>query len=350
MNSFEIDGKVIGYGYKPYIVAEMSGNHNQSLENALKIVDAAADAGADAVKLQTYRADLMTLKVDDSRFKVTDESSPWYGKDLYQLYEEAYTPWEWHEPIFKRCEEKGISCFSSPFDLEAIEFLESLGCPAYKIASFENQDLDLIAAACRTGKPVIVSTGMASLSILEEVVLTARENQCKSLTLLKCTSAYPADPAEINLNTIPHLQKLFGVNVGLSDHTLGIGVAIASVALGAVMIEKHFTIDRREGGVDSSFSMEPNELSMLVAESGKAWKSLGQVTYQLGEKETKSTAFKRSLIAIEDIPEGTVFSDLNIKALRPGFGLPPKYKSIIFGRRSSKFIPKGTFINWDILG
>ena len=271
----------------PFIIAEMSGNHNQSLERALAIVDAAADAGVDAVKIQTYTADTMTIDIDTGEFSISDKDSLWKGETLYHLYEKAHTPWEWHTAIFERCKERGIMGFSTPFDDTSVDFLEDLGVPCYKIASFENVDLPLIRKVARTGKPIIASTGMTSVAELSDLVQTARENGCTDLTLLKCTSSYPASPEGTNLRTIPHMRELFGCAVGLSDHTLGIGASVASVALGAVVIEKHFTLSRAEGGVDAAFSLEPAEMATLVRECRTAALTLGQCPMR-GQSRSRS--------------------------------------------------------------
>ncbi len=277
-------------GY-PFIIAEMSGNHNQSLDRALAIVDAAAEAGVDAIKIQTYTADTMTLDIDTGEFFIADKDSLWEGESLYHLYEKAYTPWEWHKPIFDRCREVGILGFSTPFDDTAVDFLEKLSVPFYKIASFENVDLPLVKKVAKTGKPIIVSTGMTTVAELDDLVRTARENGCEDLTLLKCTSSYPASPQGTNLRTIPHMQELFHCRVGLSDHTLGIGVAVASIALGATVIEKHFTLSRAEGGVDAAFSLEPAEMSQLVEECRAAYEALGEIGYMVQEQEKNLSLF-----------------------------------------------------------
>ncbi|MFZ2404838.1 MAG: pseudaminic acid synthase, partial [Methylobacter sp.] len=294
-NVVKIAGRSIGRGNAPFIIAEMSGNHNQSLERALEIVDAAAKTGAHALKIQTYTPDTMTLDLDEREFHISDAKSLWAGASLYQLYGEAYTPWEWHKPIFDRARERGIIAFSTPFDDTAVDFLESLDAPCYKIASFENTDLPLIRRVAATGKPLIISTGMATVAELDETVRAARGAGCKDLVLLKCTSTYPATPENTNILTIPHMRELFGCEVGLSDHTMGIGVSVAGVALGATVIEKHFTLNRAEGGVDSTFSMEPDEMAQLVLETERAWQALGQVSYGPTEAERKSLQFRRSL-------------------------------------------------------
>lgn len=334
---------------KPFIIAEMSGNHNHSLERALQIVDAAADSGVDALKLQTYTADTMTIDKSDGEFFIEDSNSLWKGESLYSLYQKAYTPWEWHKAIFDRCKEKGIVCFSTPFDFTAVDFLEELDCPIYKIASFENIDIPLIKRVAQTGKPMIVSTGMASLSELDDLVRTAKENGCQDLTLLKCTSSYPATPEGTNLLTIPHMKELFKCNVGLSDHTLGIGAAVASVALGATVIEKHFTLSRADGGVDAAFSMEPAEMAQLVRECNTACEALGEVNYEMQEQEKKSMVFRRSLYIVEDMKAGDIITDNNMRCIRPGLGLSPKYYEELLGRKVLKDISKGTAIKWDLI-
>lgn len=334
---------------KPFIIAEMSGNHNQSLERALKIVEAAAEAGVDAVKLQTYTADTMTIDKSDGEFRITDEDSLWKGYSLYELYQKAHTPWEWHKPIFERCRELGILCFSTPFDASAVDFLEELGCPFYKIASFENIDLPLIKKVAKTGKPIIASTGMATVAELDDFVRTARENGCEDLTLLKCTSSYPATPEGTNLRTIPHMRELFHCNIGLSDHTLGIGVAVASVAFGAIVIEKHFTLSRAEGGVDAAFSMEPKEMEQLVRECRTAWEALGEVSYELSEQEKKSLQFRRSLYVVKDMEKGDMLTEKNLRCVRPGLGLPPKYYEMLLGKNVICDIKRGTAMTWDML-
>lgn len=333
----------------PFIIAEMSGNHNQSLERALKIVDAAAEAGVDAVKLQTYTADTMTIDKSDGEFLITDENSLWKGYSLYELYQKAYTPWEWHKPIFERCRERGILCFSTPFDASAVDFLERLDVPCYKIASFENIDLSLIKKVAKTGKPMIVSTGMANLAELYELVQAARENGCEDLTLLKCTSSYPAEPTGTNLLTIPHMRELFGCKAGLSDHTPGIGVAVASVALGASMIEKHLTLSRAEGGVDAAFSMEPEEMAQLVRECRRAWEALGEVSYDLSGQEKISLQFRRSLYVVENMTAGDVLTETNLRCIRPGLGLPPKYCDVVMGIRVTRDVKRGTPMSWDLV-
>lgn len=348
MKNFKISDITIGKNQRPFIIAEMSGNHNQSLDRALAIVEAAAKAGAHAIKLQTYTADTMTLKVGYDEFKIIDSNSLWHGRHLYDLYEEAHTPWEWHAPIMRRAKELGLICFSTPFDETAVDFLESLHVPAYKIASFENTDVNLLKKVARTGKPVIVSTGMANLEDLQLMVNTLRENNCEQFILLKCTSAYPALPEDANLKTIPHLSEMFDCQVGLSDHTMGIGVPLAAIVLGATVIEKHFTLSRADGGVDSNFSLEPHELKMLVEESAQAWKALGTVTYRPSVTEEKSKQFKRSIYFVKDLSEGEIVTENAIRNIRPGFGLPVKYFSKIIGKPVKKMVKRGQPVTWDI--
>jgi len=347
--SIEVKNIKIGKKYPPFIIAEMSGNHNQSLDRALEIVCVAAKSGANALKLQTYTADTMTLDVTDGDFYIEDENSPWNGKDLYNLYKQAYTPWEWHKPIMQRANELGMISFSSPFDESAVDFLEELNVPAYKVASFENNHLPLIKKIASTGKPMIISTGMATIAELDEAVTTARDAGCKDLILLKCTSNYPATPENSNLLTIPHMKKLFGCQVGLSDHTMGLGVSIAAVAHGATVIEKHFTLSRADGGIDSAFSLEPNELESLVIETERAWQSLGDVRYGENPDEKKSMIFRRSLYAAEDIKEGEYFTKENLRIIRPGKGLPPKYFDQCLGRTAANDLKKGTPISWEFI-
>ena len=333
----------------PFIIAEISGNHNQSLERALAIVDAAADAGVDAVKIQTYTADTMTIDIDTGEFFISDKDSLWKGETLYHLYEKAHTPWEWHKAIFERCKERGIMGFSTPFDDTSVDFLEDLGVPCYKIASFENVDLPLIRKVARTGKPIIASTGMTTVAELSDLVRTVRENGCTDLTLLKCTSSYPASPEGTNLRTIPHMRELFGCAVGLSDHTLGIGAAVASVALGAAVIEKHFTLSRAEGGVDAAFSLEPVEMAQLVRECRTAALALGAVSYERAEQEQKSLQFRRSLYVVEDMKAGDVFTEKNLRRIRPGMGISPKYYDALLGRCVKCDVKRGTPVSWDIV-
>lgn len=347
--SFKIAHRSIGRGHAPFVIAEMSGNHNQSLERALQIVEAAARSGAHALKIQTYTADSMTLDLDEREFHISDPNSLWAGTSLYKLYGEAFTPWEWHKPIFDKARELGMLAFSTPFDDKAVDFLEALDVPCYKIASFENTDLPLIRRVAATGKPVIISTGMATVAELDETVRAAREAGCKQLVLLKCTSTYPASPENTNILTIPHLRELFGCEVGLSDHTMGVGVSVASVALGASVIEKHFTLSRAEGGVDSAFSMEPAEMAQLVIETERAWQALGRVSYGATAAEEKSRVFRRSIYASEDIAEGELLSLANVRIIRPGLGLPPKYFEQVIGKRAKQAIKRGTPISWALI-
>lgn len=345
----KIEMREIGRDARPYLIAEMSGNHNQALERALAIVDAAADAGADAIKLQTYTADTMTLNLRTPGFVIEDPASPWAGRQLYELYKEAHTPWEWHRPIMQRARARGLHCFSTPFDESAVEFLESLGVPAYKIASFENTDLPLIRAVARTGKPLIISTGMASLAEIDEAVRTAREGGTKDMVLLKCTSTYPATPSNSNVRTLANLRETFGCEVGLSDHTMGCGVAIAAVAFGATVVEKHFTLKRADGGVDATFSLEPSEFRTLRDETERAWLGLGQVTYGGCADEEKARAYRRTLYIGLDMEEGERLDRKNLRIVRPGFGLPPKHFDAVLGKRISRNVAAGTPLSWDLL-
>lgn len=345
-----IASREIGPTTPPLVIAEMSGNHNQRLDYALQIVDAVADAGAEALKLQTYTADTMTLDLSEGEFFIKDPSSLWQGASLYNLYQKAHTPWEWHEPIFRRCRERSLIAFSTPFDASAVDFLQSLDVPCFKIASFENTDLPLIRKVAATGKPVIISTGMATQTEIEEAVRTARDAGCRDLILLKCTSSYPASPAESNLETIPRLRSLFGCEVGLSDHTLGIGAAIASVSLGATVIEKHVTLSRAEGGVDAAFSLEPVELKQLILETRAAWQAKGSVHFGPTEDEHRSLVFRRSLYVCEDLEVGDPLTPENLRAIRPGLGLPPKFVDQLLGRRVSKRVKRGTPMSWDLVG
>jgi pseudaminic acid synthase len=348
-NQIQIGERRVGLGSVPFVIAEMSGNHNQSLARALGIVDAAAKAGAHALKLQTYTPDTMTLNLDEGEFLIDDPASPWSGTSLYKLYGEAYTPWEWHRPIYDRARALGMLCFSTPFDDTAVDFLEDLGVPAYKIASFENTDLPLIRRVAATGKPMIISTGMASIAELDEAVKTARRAGCRDLVLLKCTSSYPASPENSNLATIPHMRELFECEIGLSDHTMGVGAAVAAVALGASVIEKHFTLRRSDGGVDSAFSLEPDEMALLVTETERAWKALGEVRYGAGVQEGKSMIFRRSLYVVKDIVAGEVLTAENVRAIRPGLGLPPKYLDVVLGLPVTQRLKRGMPLTWDVL-
>lgn len=347
----KIEGREIGPSAKPFIIAEMSGNHNHSLERALQIVEAAADAGVDALKIQTYTADTMTIDSQLPEFIIQDENNLWKGQSLYQLYQKAYTPWEWHAEIFNKCRDLGIVGFSTPFDITAVDFLETLNVPCYKIASFENTDHILLKKIASTGKPVIISMGMATLEEISETVSLLRENGSSSIALLKCTSSYPALPSESNIVTIKDLyEKFSSCAVGLSDHTIGIGVAIASIALGGSIVEKHFTLDRASGGVDAAFSAEPKELKLLVEECKKAWLSLGKVSYGPTDRERPSLKYRRSLYFTRDLKKGEKISSMNVRSIRPAFGLSTKHYDSIIGRCVVKDVEKGTPVSWDLLG
>jgi pseudaminic acid synthase len=345
----KIGDRFVGAGHAPFVIAEMSGNHNQSLERALRIVEASARAGVHALKIQTYTPDTMTLDLDAREFRIDDPNSLWRGTSLYKLYAEAYTPCEWHAPIFERAKELGMLAFSTPFDETAVDFLQGLNVPCYKIASFENTDLPLIRKAAQTGKPLIVSAGMASVAEMDDLVSTAREAGCNDIVLLKCTSTYPATPENTNLATIPHMRELFGCEVGLSDHTMGIGAAVASVALGATVIEKHFTLRRADGGVDSAFSVEPDEMRTLVIETERAWNAVGVVRYGGTAAEEKSKVFRRSLYVVKDLKRGDVLNSENVRAIRPGLGLAPKFTEQVLGRSLRVDAPRGTPLTWDLL-
>lgn len=345
----KISDRTIGANASPFIIAEMSGNHNQSLERALEIVEAAAKTGAHALKIQTYTPDTMTLDLDEREFHISDSKSLWAGTSLYKLYAEAYTPWEWHEAIFQRAKELGLIAFSSPFDDTAVEFLESMNVPCYKIASFENTDLPLIRRVASTGKPIIISTGMATVAELDDSVRAARSAGCKDLILLKCTSTYPATANNTNILTIPHMRELFECEVGLSDHTMGVGVSVASVALGATVIEKHFTLSRADGGVDSTFSLEPEEMRQLVMETERAWQAMGQISYGPTLAEQKSLVFRRSLYVVENLKIGDVLTKENVRAIRPGFGLPTKFLDTVLGKVLKVPVSRGTALSWEML-
>ncbi|MEO8171638.1 MAG: pseudaminic acid synthase [Sediminibacterium sp.] len=345
----QIANRSIGADHAPFIIAEMSGNHNQSLDRALAIVEAAAKSGAHAIKLQTYTADTITLDVQNEEFRIQDEKSLWNGKNLHALYKEAYTPWEWHEPIMKKANELGLICFSSPFDESSVDFLESLNVPAYKIASFENNHIPLIRKVAALGKPLIISTGMATIAQLSETVAAARDAGCDKLILLKCTSTYPAIPENTNMKTIPHMRELFQCEVGLSDHTMGVGVAVASVALGVSVIEKHFTLSRADGGVDSAFSLEPSEMASLVIETERAWQALGEIVYGPTKAEEKSLAFRRSLYISADMKKGEILTTANLRCVRPANGLEPKYFDEVLGRAINRDASKGTPLQWDLM-
>ncbi len=340
----------IGLAHRPFVIAEMSGNHNQSLDRALEIVEAAATTGAQALKLQTYTPDTMTIDLKEGDFFIADDTSLWKGQSLYDLYAVAHTPWDWHAPIMEKANSLGMLCFSTPFDETAVDFLEDLNVPAYKIASFENADLPLIRRVAQTGKPMIISTGMATIAELDELVREIRGAGGKDIVLLKCTSNYPSTPQNTNVLTVPHMRNLFNCEVGLSDHTMGNGAAVAAVAHGATVVEKHFTTSRADGGVDSTFSLEPDEMKQLVIETERAWQSLGQVTYGPSESEKKSMIFRRSLYIVEDMAEGEVFTQKNLRRIRPGMGLEPKYQDVVLGKKVLRAVPKGTALTWDLIG
>jgi len=346
---FRIADRLIGRNHAPFVIAEMSGNHNQSLERALEIVEAAAGSGAHGLKIQTYTPDTMTIDLDEREFHISDPQSLWAGTSLYKLYGEAHTPWEWHKPIFDRARALGMIPFSTPFDDTAVDLLESLDVPCYKIASFENTYLPLIRRVAATGKPLIISTGMATVAELDETVCAAREAGCKDLILLKCTSTYPATAENTNILTIPHMRELFGCEVGLSDHTMGVGASVASVALGATVIEKHFTLNRADGGVDSAFSMEPAEMAQLLVETERAWQALGQVSYGATEAEEKSLQYRRSLYVVQDIKAGDILTHKNMRAIRPGLGLPTKFLAVVLGKAVKQDVKRGTAVVWELL-
>lgn len=347
--AFRLGSRTIGPDESPFVIAEMSGNHDGDLARALAIVDMAADAGADAVKLQTYTADTMTIDVDRAEFRIDNPASLWYGRTLYDLYAEAHTPWAWHEPIFARARERGIECFSTPFDHTAVDFLEALDVPAYKIASFENVDLPLIRRVARTGKPMIISTGIATFAEVDEAVAAARDAGCEQLVLLKCTSAYPARPDDANLRTIGELRRRYGCEAGLSDHTMGVGVSVAAVALGATVIEKHVTLDRSEGGVDAAFSLEPHELAELVTQTDAARRALGGVDLGPSASESSAVLRRRSLYFTDDIPAGGVLTPDNVRSIRPGLGLAPKHLDALLGMVATVDIERGTPTSWDLV-
>ncbi|WFS61217.1 pseudaminic acid synthase [Pseudodesulfovibrio thermohalotolerans] len=347
-NTIRIGDRLIGEGQPAYIIAEMSANHGHDFDQALRIIEAAHKAGADAVKLQTYTPDTMTIDCDNEWFRI--HGTIWEGKNLHSLYGEAFTPWEWQPKLKEYAESLGMDCFSSPFDFTSVDFLEEMGVVAYKVASFEIVDIPLLEKIASTGKPVIVSTGMASLSEIDEAVRTLRANGATDIALLKCTSAYPASPEEANLRTIPHLAKSFGLPAGLSDHTMGNGVAIAGVALGACIVEKHFTIDRSQGGPDSAFSMEPDEFASMVADIRMAEKALGEVSYEITRKQKDSKVFRRSLFVVEDIKAGEELTERNVRSIRPGYGLHTRYLKVVLGKKAVVDIPRGTPLGWDKIG
>ena len=335
---FAIAGRAIGPAASPFIIAEMSGNHNQSLDRALALVDAAADAGAHAVKLQTYTADTITMP---GAHRIDDTGSLWNGQELHELYAQAYTPWEWHAPIFEHARHRGLIAFSSPFDESAVDFLETLDVPAYKIASFENEHYPLMRRVIETGKPFIMSTGVIDQAALDSSVDVLRQSGADNFVLLKCTSTYPATPESTNLRTIPDMARRYGCQIGLSDHTMGTGAAIAAVALGATVIEKHFTLRRSDGGVDSAFSLEPSEVAMLVTETERAWLAMGEVSYALSERERQQSVFKRSIYADRDLPAGHCVTSGDIRVIRPASGLHPRYFAAAHGHVLARAICKG---------
>lgn len=348
MTPMQINNRPIGPGHPTYIIAEMSANHNQDFEQAIRIVHAAHEAGADAIKLQTYTPDTMTIQSDKAYFHI--KGTIWEGRTLHDLYGEAYTPWEWQPKLKAEAERLGMACFSTPFDHTAVDFLEAMSVPAYKIASFELVDLPLIERVARTGKPMIMSTGMGSLAEIAEAVQAIHNVGNQPFALLKCTSAYPAPPEEMNLRTIPHLSEAFGVVAGLSDHTLGIAVPVAAVTLGACIVEKHFTLSREMPGPDSAFSLEPHEFKAMVEAIRVAEKALGQVSYQVTEREGASRVFRRSLFVVKDIQAGEVFTEEHVRSIRPGHGLPPKYLPEVLGRRAAQDIERGTPLVWGMVG
>ena len=345
----KIGGRGVGAGSAPLVIAEMSGNHNQSLERAFEIVDAAAQSGAHALKIQTYTAETMTIDIREREFFISDEKSLWKGESLFDLYKKAYTPWEWHEAIFDRAKKQKMLAFSTPFDRTAVDFLENLNVPCYKIASFENTDLPLIRYVAATGKPMIISTGMATFAELDETVDAARSAGCDDLVLLKCTSTYPSTPDDSNILTIPEMRSRYGCEIGISDHTMGIGVSVAAVALGATVIEKHFTLQRSDGGVDSAFSMEPQEMAQLVIETERAWQSMGKVQHGPTEKEKASLVFRRSLYVVADIKAGEKLTSVNVRAIRPGNGIAPKFYDEVIGKTAKRDISRGTPLSHDLI-
>jgi N-acetylneuraminate synthase len=347
MTIVQIADRLIGEGQPPYVIAEMSGNHNGDIERAIKLIDAAADAGADAVKMQTYTADSMTIDSKAPGFVI--EGGLWAGRSLYDLYQEAATPYEWHAKLFEHARKRGVTLFSSPFDRQAVDMLHALGAPAFKIASFELNDLPLIRYAASFGKPLIMSTGLANLAEIEEAVSAAREAGAGGVILLHCVSAYPSDPRESNLRTIPHLAQAFGAPAGLSDHTHGTSVPTAAVALGAAVIEKHLCLARADGGVDSAFSLEPKEFAELVSAARIAFECLGGVTYGPTPGEGRGRDYRRSLYAVEDIAAGAAFTSQNVRSIRPGLGLPPKHIEAVLQGHAARAITRGTPLSWALV-
>ncbi|BCJ72186.1 pseudaminic acid synthase [Catellatospora sp. IY07-71] len=349
MPTIKIGDHLVGPEHRPFVIAEMSGNHNGSLDRALQIVDAVAASGAQALKLQTYTPDTITIDVDAPAFRISDEHGLWGGENLYALFQRAHTPYEWHPAIFERARRRGLTVFSSPFDHTAIELLESLQTPAYKIASSELVDLPLIRLAARTGKPMIISTGMADVGDIHAAVETARAAGNDQIVLLACTASYPSPPQDSNLRCIPVLAEAFGTQVGLSDHTMGIGVPVAAVALGATVIEKHVTLDRADGGVDSAFSLDPGELAALVAESERAWQALGGTRIGPTDSEKEGLRFRRSLYVVADVQAGDLVTADNVRSIRPAGGLPPVEIDNVLGRRFTRPATKGTPLTWDLV-
>jgi N-acetylneuraminate synthase len=349
MKDIIIDGRQVGPTHKPLVIAELSGNHNQQLPLALAMIDAAAEAGADAIKLQTFTADSITLDCERSDFLIKEKDSLWYGQRLHKLYDKASTPYEWHEVLFNHARNLGLLAFSSPFDESSVDFLESLNVPCYKIASFELTHIPLIKKVASTGKPMIISTGMGTAEEIKEAVSVARSCGCKDLVLMKCTSTYPAEPVNTNLNTLTHLQQHFDCHIGLSDHTAGVGASIAAIALGATVIEKHFVLDRDAGGVDAAFSLEPAEFKMLVIETARAWQAMGKVVYGGTKAEDKSKQYRRSIYVSEDVRAGEVLTPNNMRIVRPAFGLAPRYWDEALGKRVNQNVARGTPLSWDLL-
>ncbi|MBO1255243.1 pseudaminic acid synthase [Alteromonas sp. 5E99-2] len=347
MKEIKIGNSLIGLNHAPFIIAELSGNHQQNLSLAKRMIEEAANAGAHAIKLQTYTADSMTLDVDHPDFLIQEKESLWFNERLHSLYQKASTPYEWHQELFAYAGSLGLEAFSSPFDFDAVDFLETLDVPCYKIASFELTHLPLIKKVAKTGKPIIMSTGMASLAEIDEAVTTAKQAGCEDIILLKCTSTYPAEATNTHLTTLPHMSATFKTSVGLSDHTKGIGAAVASVVFGAVVIEKHFVLDRSDGGVDAAFSMEPKELQMLVEEAHRAWEAKGDIVYAGTEAETNSKQYRRSIYVSENVKKGDVFTDENLRIVRPAFGLAPKYWEDVLGRKAASDFVKGHALTWQ---
>lgn len=347
MKSITIDGRRIGPNHPPYVICELSGNHNGSLDRALAMVDAAAATGCAAIKLQTYTADTLTIASDKPDFRI--KGGLWDGRTLHELYQEAHTPFEWHAALFKRAREKGVTVFSTPFDESAVDLLEELNAPAYKIASFEAIDLELIAYVAKRGKPMIISTGLSNLGEIGEAVRTARENGCEQLALLHCVSAYPAPIEDANVRTIPHLSQAFGVVSGLSDHTPGTAAAVAAIAIGGSIIEKHFTLARADGGPDAAFSMEPAEFTTLVRDCEAAWRALGNVHYDVEGSEKSNLVFRRSLYVVAPIKAGEKLDRKNVRCIRPGYGLAPKHLNEVLGRAASRDIERGEALGWDMI-